>query len=139
MGRRRRGEGRTANGETRTDYCRCGGGRSYRSSGSCGSHCLSETVKGCCMSASHRLSGVKHVRLSTTAVSISLTGSCFSSESAPRPFQYGIRRRGGTILGAALPLTKRQVQADIRSHLIRRPARDIIPPLGGTRVSSYRI
>jgi hypothetical protein len=31
-------------------------------------------------------------RLSTTTVSMSLAGSCFSSESAPRPFQYGIRR-----------------------------------------------
>ena len=46
---------------------------------------------------SNRPSGVKHVRLSTTAVSMSLTGSCFSSESAPRPFHHGIRRRGGTI------------------------------------------
>jgi hypothetical protein len=27
----------------------------------------------------------------------------------------------------------------LRSHLIHRSARDIIPPLGGTRVSSYRI
>src|SRR5215471_17693961 len=33
----------------------------------------------------------------------------------------------------------RQVQADMRTHLIHRPARDIIPPLGGVRVSSYRI
>ena len=38
---------------------------------------------------SNRPSGVKHVRLSTTAVSMSLTGSCFSSESAPRPL-YGV-------------------------------------------------
>src|SRR5579863_7643630 len=30
----------------------------------------------------------------------------------------------------------RQVQADIRTHLIHRPARDIIPPLGGARVPS---
>src|SRR5260370_884530 len=65
---------------------------------------------------------------------MSLTGSCFSSESAPRPFQYGIRRRGGTILSAALPSVERQIQADIRTHLIHRPARDIIPPLGGSRV-----
>jgi hypothetical protein len=36
-------------------------------------------------------------------VSRSLAGSRFSSESAPRPFQHGIRRRGGTICGAALP------------------------------------
>src|SRR6185369_15788465 len=38
-------------------------------------------------------------RLSTSTVSMSLTGSCFSSESAPRPFHHGIRRRGGTIFG----------------------------------------
>jgi hypothetical protein len=67
-------------------------------------------------------------------VSMSLTGSCFSSESAPRPFHHGIRRRGGTIFRAALPSVERQVQADIRTHLIHRPARDIIPPLGGARV-----
>jgi hypothetical protein len=30
-----------------------------------------------------------------------------------------------------LPLTEWQVQADIRSHLIHRPAMDITPPLGG--------
>jgi hypothetical protein len=36
-------------------------------------------------------------------VSMSLTGSCFSSESALRPFHHGIRRRGGTIYWAALP------------------------------------
>src|ERR1035437_8230604 len=71
-------------------------------------------------------------RLSTTAVSMSLTGSRFSSESAPRPFHYGIRGRGGTIFGSALPLHQRQVQADIRTHLIHRPARDIFPRLGGT-------
>src|SRR5260221_9798743 len=47
--------------------------------------------------------GSSAFRLSTTTVSMSLTGSCFSSESAPRPFQYGIRRRGGTIFRAALP------------------------------------
>ena len=48
-------------------------------------------------------SGSSTFRLSTSAVSMSLTGSCFSSESAPRPFHHGIRRRGGTIFGAALP------------------------------------
>ena len=31
---------------------------------------------------------------------------------------------------------RRQVQADMRTHLIHRPARDTIPPLGGARVSS---
>src|SRR6201996_7304741 len=71
------------------------------------------------------------------AVLVSPTGSCFSSESAPRPFQYGIRRRGGTIFGAALPSYRQWVQADIRTHLIHRPARDILPPLGGSRVSCF--
>src|SRR5271154_4825515 len=83
-------------------------------------------------------SGSSAFRPSTTIVSMSLTGSCFSSESAPRPFQHGIRRRGGTIYWTALPSVERQVQATLRTHLIHRPARDIIPPRGGARVSSYR-
>src|SRR3954454_18217035 len=82
-------------------------------------------------------SGSSAFSLSTTAVSMSLTGSCFSSESALGPFHYGIRERGGTIFTAALPSDGRQVQADMRTHLIHRPARDIIPPLGGARGSSY--
>src|SRR5271167_1755840 len=40
--------------------------------------------------------GSSTFRLSTTAA-MSLTGSRFSSESAPGPFHHGIRRRGGTI------------------------------------------
>ena len=76
-------------------------------------------------------------RLSAAEVSMSLTGSCFSSESAPRPFHHGIRGRDGTIFSAALPSDRRRVQADMRTHLIHRPARDIIPPRGGSRVSSY--
>src|SRR6476661_281016 len=83
--------------------------------------------------------GSSAFRPSTTTVSTSLAGSCFSSESAPRPFHHGIRGRGGTIFRAALPSIERQVQADIRTHLIHRPARDIFPPLGGTRVFSYRV
>src|ERR1700676_1804536 len=83
--------------------------------------------------------GESAFRLSTTAVSTSRAGSCFSSESAPRPFHHGIRRRGGTIYWAALPSDEWQVQATRRTHLIHRPARDISPPLGGAPVSSYRI
>src|SRR6266404_5990166 len=49
------------------------------------------------------------------------------------PSIMGIRRRGGTIYWAALPSMWRQVQATKRTHLIHRPARDIIPPLGGAR------
>ena len=84
-------------------------------------------------------SGSSAFRLSTATASMSLTGSCFSSESAPGPFHHGVRRRGGTIFEAALPSDERQVQADMRTHLIHRPARDIIPPQGGARVSSYRM
>src|SRR5215469_12725620 len=47
--------------------------------------------------------GSSAFRLSTAAVSMSLAGSCFSPESAHRPFHHGIRRRGGTIFQAALP------------------------------------
>ncbi len=79
--------------------------------------------------------GSSAFRLSTTTVSMSLAGSCFSSESAPGPFQHGIRRRGGTICWSALPSVERQDQADSRTHLIHRPARDILPPLGGSRFS----
>jgi hypothetical protein len=78
-------------------------------------------------------------RPSTTAVSMSLAGSCFSTESAPRPFHHGIRGRGGTIFRAALPSVERQDQADSRTHLIHRPARDILPLLGGSRIFSYRV
>jgi hypothetical protein len=93
----------------------------------------------CPMSASliGRL-GSSAFRLSTSAVSTSLAGSRFSSESAPRPFHHGIRERGRTIYWAALPSDERQVQRTLRTHLIHRPARDIMPPRGGTRVSPIR-
>ena len=39
--------------------------------------------------------------------------------------------------GLAVSLTGGQ--ADMRTHLIHRPARDIFPPIGGARVFSYRI
>jgi hypothetical protein len=83
--------------------------------------------------------GSSAFRLSTSTVLVSLAGSCFSAESAPGPFHHGIRERGGSIFGAALASEERQVQADIRSHLIHRPARDIMPPYGGARVFSYRV
>ena len=46
---------------------------------------------------SNRPVWVKRFQTSIAAVSMSLTGSCFSSKSAPGPFHYGIRGRGGTI------------------------------------------
>src|SRR5262245_28272864 len=83
-------------------------------------------------------SGSSAFRLLSTYASMSLTGSCFSSESAPGPFHHGIRRRGDQSNGRPC-LDGRQVQADTRSHLIHRPARDILPPLACARISSYRI
>ena len=61
--------------------------------------------------------GSSTFRLSIAAVSMSPTGSRFSSESAPRPFQYGIRGRGGTIFGAALPSYRQWVQADLSASV----------------------
>jgi hypothetical protein len=46
--------------------------------------------------------GSSAFRLSTPAVSMSLAGSCFCPESAPRPFHHGVRERGGTIFGGGL-------------------------------------
>ena len=70
--------------------------------------CLRRTLIGHCQSRAMSASligrlGSSAFRVPTTAVSISLTGSRFSSESAPRPFHYGIRGRGGTIFWPALP------------------------------------
>jgi hypothetical protein len=42
-------------------------------------------------------SGSSAFRLSTITASMSLAGSCFSSESAPRLFHHGFRGRDGTI------------------------------------------
>jgi hypothetical protein len=49
---------------------------------------------------SNRPWGSSAFRLSTTTVSMSLTGSCFSTESAPRPFHHGISKtRWNNLLG----------------------------------------
>src|ERR1700723_3689196 len=74
----------------------------------------------------------------TTAVSMSLTGSCFSSESAPSPSIMGVDDEAEQSTERPC-CNERQVQAIGRTHLIHRPARDIIPPQGGARVSSYRM
>jgi hypothetical protein len=75
----------------------------------------------------------RHIGFS--AVSMSLAGSRFSPESAPRPFHHGIRERGGTIEWATLPSIA-VGRADTRTRLIRRP-RGTLFPLGRAQVSSY--
>src|SRR5262245_5329529 len=54
------------------------------------------------------------------------------------PSSMGFENEGNN-LWVGLTVKGRQVQADMRSHLIHRPARDIIPPRGGARVFSYRL
>ena len=66
--------------------------------------------------------GVKHFQTIRRAVSMSLTGSCFSSESALGPFHHGIRGRSGAILGAALPSDERWSKrtCDLTSSIVPR-------------------
>jgi hypothetical protein len=66
--------------------------------------------------------GSSAFRLSTIAVSMSLTGSRFSPESAPGPFHHGIRERGGTIFGSALPSTDggSKQTCDLASSIVQR-------------------
>src|ERR1700704_1364641 len=87
--------------------------------------------------------GSSAFRLSTAAVSMSPAGSCFSSESAPRPFHHGIRGRGGTISGSALPSTNGRSKPtyDLTSSIVPRGTsfhRSVeleFPPIGSARVS----
>ena len=66
--------------------------------------------------------GSSTFRLSAAAVSMSLTGSCFSSELALGPFHHGIRGRSGAILGAALPSDERWSKrtCDLTSSIVPR-------------------
>src|SRR5262249_17230538 len=65
--------------------------------------------------------GSSAIRLSAAAVPMSLAGSCFSTESTRRPFHHGIRRRGGTIYLAALPMVGRsQRTCEITSSIVPR-------------------
>ena len=70
-----------------------------------------------------------------SSIGSQLNDGCNIHAAAHGIFHHGIRRRGGAIFWSALPADERQVQADMRTHLIHRPARDIIPPLGGARVT----
>ena len=70
---------------------------------------------------------------------MSLTGSRFSSESARGPFHPGVGGEVEQSLTRPCRQFERHVQAGMRTHLIHRPARDIFPLLGGSRVFSYWI
>ena len=78
---------------------------------------------------SNRPFGVKHFQAIHRRMS--LAGSCFSSESAARPFHHGVRGQGGTICRAALSSDKRRIQAtgELTSSIV--PRGPIIPSIGG--------
>src|SRR5262245_59835576 len=68
---------------------------------------------------------------------MSLAGSCFSSESAPRPFHHGIRRQGGTISNATSPSngrSKRTCELTLsivpRGTSFHHPVELVCPPIG---------
>src|SRR4029079_15607771 len=79
----------------------------------------------------------------TAAVSMSPAGSCFSPESAPRPFHHGIRGRGGTIFWSALPSTDGRSKRtyDLTSSIVPRgtsfhhPVELEFPPIDPARRS----
>ena len=88
---------------------------------------------------SNRPFGVKHFqairRRSVDVVRGLVLLSGIGTKAVP---SWDPRTRWNDLL-VGLAIRQRQAQADMRSHLIHRPARDIIPPLGGARVSSYRV
>ena len=81
--------------------------------------------------------GSSAFKLSTSKVSVSLTGSCFSWESAPGPFQHGVRERGGTIFRSALPSIggRSKRTYDLTSSIV--PRGTSFHRVGGARVFSY--
>ena len=85
-------------------------------------------VDSTCPLLSNRPFRVKHFQtIRRCEVSMSLTGSRFSSESAPRPFHYGISRMRWSNLCSGLAVRRNgRSKRDMRTHLIHRPARDII-------------
>ena len=82
---------------------------------------------------SNRPVGVKHFRLCTNGSVDVARGLAllFGIGTKALPAWDSRTRWNNLMSGVAI---KRQVQGDMRTHLIRRPARDIFPPQGGARV-----
>ena len=88
---------------------------------------------------SNRPSGVKHFQ-TVHHCNVDVThGLALLSGIGTRALPSWDPRTRRNNLWVGLAVRRRQVQADMRTHLIHRPARDIFPLQGGTRVSSYRI
>jgi len=88
---------------------------------------------------SNRPSGSSAFRLSTTAVSMSLTGSRFSSDSAPRPFHHGdSKTRWNNLLGGlAVSMTAGPSGQTNSPHPSSREGHH--STVGWSSISSYRI
>src|SRR5262245_47324595 len=81
--------------------------------------------------------GSSAFRLSTTAVVDVARGLVLLYGIGTSALPSWDPRMGRSNLIGGLAGSGRQVQADMRTHHIHRPARDTIPPPGGTRASSY--
>src|SRR6266481_2696529 len=88
---------------------------------------------------SNRPSGSSAFRLSTTPVSMSLTGSRFSSDSAPRPFHHGdSKTRWNNLLGGlAVSVTAGPSDQTNSPHPSSREGHH--STVGWSSISSYRI
>ena len=67
--------------------------------------------------------------------------SAVASSGAPEvsSISSGIRERGGPSFGAASPFDEQRVQADMRSHLIHRPARDTAHPGSAEELCTFEL
>src|SRR5882724_7199243 len=88
---------------------------------------------------SNRPSGSSAFRLSTTPASMSLAGSRFSSDSAPRPFHHGdSKTRWNNLLGGlAVSMTAGPSGQTISPHPSSREGHH--STVGWSSISSYRI
>ncbi len=75
--------------------------------------------------------GSSAFRLSTATVSNVARGLVLLFGIGTKALPSWDPRTRRSNLRGGLAVKVRQVQADLRTHLIHRPARDIIPPLGG--------
>src|SRR5260221_2979654 len=93
----------------------------------------------CPLLFSNRPSGSSTFRLSTTPVSMSLTGSRFSSDSAPRPFHHGdSKTRWNNLLGdLAVNVTAGSSGHTNSPHPSSREGHH--STVGWSSISSYRI
>ena len=87
---------------------------------------------------------IGHLGSSTFRLSTGACRCCSRARASLRnrhqgPSIMGFEDEAEQSIGRPCRQTKRRIQATKRTHLIHRPARDIMPPRGGARVSSYSL